>query len=507
METENIYDELSSQELMTLQDLALPHIRSWYIYDSEGDRITISKAWLAIYKEYFVAKGLSLEISSSKYYFRQEDLDSYYPTNRDSMRFAPPFDTQPSQGKLSINFINTTTGVKIYDYAKRLAEDPVSHAVDKPGVAVTLTQNRQHRVKVLINNRAIFVLSNVMNHKFIRQTLSLLPFIVEDELLKKENVLNCCKAVANNQSIKPYVEEMLLEAKKTQQQDFVNCIKEALNRKRNDRLTEVRSKISNIRNYIEDYQRTLNKEREKLAEAMLLEVGLTASPTASEEDVQAIIDFADKNQYIAGVTIKNRNTSDPRIQLQTLAPITFYEPEPLQKFIESRFRDEPYMSDIQRATLKVLEEVFCKEKYTMYCKTFIDIDTANSRALPKFSDNGISISDYDYMIQPHLYLYGCWGENDDNIRKELRDGDLLSAFQLIILAIQNINFTDYTVLRNFILKIKEHDILRRIKTFKSKEDEQWYSFNDIEESIRANGAQEQTEEVGHPELTDEIPNF
>ena len=155
METENIYDELSTQELMTLQDLALPHVRSWYIYDTDGNRMTISKAWLAIYKEYFVARNLSLEISSSKYYFRQEDLDSYYPTNKDSMRFAPPFDTQPSQGKISINFINTTTGVKIYDYAKKLAEDPVSHAIDKPGVAVTLTQNKQHRVKVLIDRKSV----------------------------------------------------------------------------------------------------------------------------------------------------------------------------------------------------------------------------------------------------------------------------------------------------------------------------------------------------------------
>ena len=123
METENIYDELSTQDLLALQDLATPHLlRNWYIYDNEGNRMTISKAWLAIYKEYFTTRNMALEVSSSKYYFRQEDLDSYYPTNKDSMRFAPPFDAQPSQGRISINFINTTTGVKIYDYAKKLAE-------------------------------------------------------------------------------------------------------------------------------------------------------------------------------------------------------------------------------------------------------------------------------------------------------------------------------------------------------------------------------------------------
>ena len=115
MEQEQIYEGLNTQELLTLQDTILPHLRNWYVYDSNGDRIVMTKAWLAIYKDWLVSKDMQLELDYSKYYFRQEDLDTYYPTNPNAMRFAKPFDEQPSSGRMIVHFINTTTGVKIYD--------------------------------------------------------------------------------------------------------------------------------------------------------------------------------------------------------------------------------------------------------------------------------------------------------------------------------------------------------------------------------------------------------
>ena len=510
MEQEQIYEGLDTQELLTLQDAIIPHLRNWYVYDSNGDRIVMTKAWLAIYKDWLVSKDMQLELDYSKYYFRQEDLDTYYPTNSTAMRFAKPFDEQPASGRMIVHFINTTTGVKIYDYIKKLIETPTAGFIDKPGVAVSLTQNKTHRVKVLVNNRVVFVITNQINHKFVQQTLALLPFILDDEQLKQQNVLECCKAVANNTTIKPFVSKILEAAKNARQQEFLNCIKGTLDRRRNENLNKIRDKIKRIKDNITSYETTIRKEYEKLEEAMHTEVGIIATPTATNENIEAILEFTDKNPYIVNVETRNGSYSNSRyLCITTLAPITFYEPEPLQNYINNKFREEPYMTNTHKQVLKVLEEVFCKEKYTMYCKTIIKIDTEYCKAAPRYNDTDYSLTDYDYMIQPHLYLYGCWGENETNIRNEIQNGDLLSAFQLIILAIQNINFTDYTVLRNFISYLKDYTHLREIKTFKSKEDGQWYSLKDIVEKIKEQVAEEQAaqEEVGHPELRDEIPNF
>ena len=94
MEQEQIYEGLDTQELLTLQDAIIPHLRNWHVYDSNSDRIVMTKAWLAIYKDWLVSRDMQLELDYSKYYFRQEDLDTYYPTNSTAMRFAKPFDEQ-----------------------------------------------------------------------------------------------------------------------------------------------------------------------------------------------------------------------------------------------------------------------------------------------------------------------------------------------------------------------------------------------------------------------------
>ena len=91
--------------------------------------------------------------------------------------------------------------------------------------------------------------------------------------------------------------------------------------------------------------------------------------------------------------------------------------------------------------------------------------------------------------------------------------------------VQNINFTDSTVIKNWVSKICDNHALRTIPTSLSRVDGQMWTIEQIIDQLleeqRAAEAEakaeqeklnqiaqeiiEAAEEVGHPEITDEIP--
>ena len=106
------------------------------------------------------------------------------------------------------------------------------------------------------------------------------------------------------------------------------------------------------------------------------------------------------------------------------------------------------------------------------------------------------------MMQPHLSYFNCWGDQKSNIRKALREGNITDAIQLMLISIQNINFTDTTVLNRWIEKLQQSTyLIHDCKCIKDQEDN-WYTFKDIMDIISERNKPKS--EVNQPEIVDEL---
>jgi hypothetical protein len=229
---------------------------------------------------------------------------------------------------------------------------------------------------------------------------------------------------------------------------------------------------------------------------------------AKDEDVTDILDFVDRNRFIQNLNIlkvNNYGSTSEYLQLDIWAPITIYETEPLERQVNNRIT-ESNQHDLQSKILKAFKRIFIDEELQMICQTFVKLDMVNADINASKDTNRKQYSDYQRLPQPHLTRFNCWGDNRNAITQAIKESDLVGAMNNILIAAQNINFVDSTVLTNWLEMIAYNNYLYQLPTCLSKADGKLWSIKDVVEQIERE--ENNSEEViGHPELTDEVPNF
>lgn len=505
----NIYNDLSNDELDILDevigDKVHSYIRLQNVMVSNGTR-----PWMAILSEHLRNNDKHIMIKSSRYYYKQSDLDYYWPTNLESHTLASPFDRTGAAAEYEILFIDTSTGTKIYEYAAALCKQSDCY-IDRPSLAVTLTEDKSHKVKIIHSANTVYILSNQFSEEFVEKCLALFPFLFDlKDLQKDEDVMGVCKAVATNSPVKPYFEKLFKSLKEIREQRKIELIKTALNA----RLTQqINSTQRSIRDKQEDIERLLNKLPELYKELEGLqakEMGYLAKSAVKTEEVQELLDFTNNNEYIKNVSVIQRSTYGGYVDnlLVTIqAPITIYEPEPLEAYIDNILSTTISPESNKGRILLAFKRIFIEEELEMICETKVAINLADININASKGSLGYGTSDYDKMIQPHLILYNCWGDNKNEIINSLKDGDLIGALNLILIASQNINFTDAQVLRNWLDTLVASNHLYNLKTCVSKIDGKLWSLRDIIEQIEKEELDQQLLEAQKPDLVDTIEEF
>lgn len=511
MEESQLYKEFNSEELEILDELlnnkysSRMHISNNYINNS-------TRRWLAIYADYLTKHDKRIILSSSRYYFKQDDLDSYYPTSASSTRIASPFSYTAAEAELQLHFIDTTTGKKIYEYASQLCKVGETYK-NRQSLSVSLTQDKMHKVMLVQSGNTLFILSNNINEQLVEQTLALLPFAFEiKELMEDRNVIECCRAVTKNKSIKPFFTKIIKDIAEIRKQKQNGLLKKALNARTMKLIKDAENRIERNRQQIRNYEEYLEEEYEKLDRNLAEKLGLETKVNIDDEGIKDILDFVERNKYINNLSLVKRDpySDEPNcILLKVIAPINIYEIEPLQRQINNRVPDETYLHDLRDKIYKAFERIFIDEELTMLCETFVRLDLANGNVEARYNDVRKNTTDYERLMQPHLSFFNCWGDNSNGITTALRELDVTSAMNNIVIAAQNINFTDTTVLSRFIDAIVNSNYLYNLKTCLSKVDGKLWSISDIVEQMDRERATEEpsqknNEEIGHPELQDTI---
>lgn len=463
--------------------------------------------WMAILNDFLTDSDKRIVLTSTKYYYKQSDLDYYFPTNKDSQVIGPPFSSTASQSEYEICFVDTTTGAKIYEYLSELCKALPESYIDRPSLAVSLTEDRTHKVRIVNSNNTVWVLSNRFSNDFVDKCIALFPFLFDiKELQEDENVMKVCRHVAKGESIKDDFQELFDSLEEIRAKQKIELIKTALNARIEQQTNQIKRERDRVQDNINTLQERLNNYYEELEQANLKLLGITTKKNYDEEQVNEILDFVNRNRYIQSMTVKSYYSGYSGDQVQALfldiiAPISIYESEPLARYIDAKL-DYWGRQTTKGKILRAFKRIFVDEELQMICETYLRLDLANVELTGSNSSQNLSYSDYKRLCQPHLTRYNCWGDNLNPIKEMLREGKICDALNNILIATQNINFTDTTVLESFLDIIASSNNMKTVKSCLSKADGQLWSIQDIIDQL---DREENAEKIEQPALEDTIP--
>lgn len=482
-----IYQDMSNDQLEILEEVLGNTVKSnIYIQNSIGASGNYNRYWMAIFADYLRKYDKKIVLTSGRYYYKQSDLDYYYPTNSNGSSIAGPFCYLENEN-FQIMFVDTSTGAKIYEYATELCKVKEEY-IDRPSLAVSLTKDRTHKIKIIHNNNNVWILSNKFTNDLIEQCLALIPFLFDiKELQEDEKVMNVCKAVAKDEPIKEYFKDIFDSLAEIREKQKLDLIKKALNARITQQTKELERNINRIKDNIETETRRLEEYYNNLEELQLKHIGMLTKKGYDENSVKEVLDFINRNRYIQSLTVKQYYSGYSGEQVNMLlvdiiAPISIYEPEPLDRFINARLEDYGETS-IKGKILKAFKRIFVDQELQMICETYVRLDLANADMSASSSSLNLNSYDYKRLCQPHLSRFNCWGDNSNIIKEQLRNGEICEALNSILIAVQNINFTDATVLNSFLDTIAGSDYLLNLKSCMSKADGQLWSIKDIIEQL------------------------
>lgn len=436
------------------------------------------RLWLTIFKDWLVQNNKKLRVAQHSYFFKQSDLDNHWPTSNSEEEIAVPFEYDDGMDYITVMFINTKNGIKIYEYADAL--ENTNKFKGYQNLSVALTKHDKHRVKILKNLEAntIFVLTNDLNSEFMESAMALFPYFIENNsLLNDEFVMNCCKAAAKNEDITEYLQELASKVAEINKNKEKTLLKNVINDKNSRRQDQIKGLIEDYRSDIATYEDRIKSYYENIQNLLNESLGIETQKTVDDSKIDELLEFINKNKYIKGIKVY-QSGSYVYARLNICAPINIYETEPLERILKHKYEtveDTSYLN-----IYKVLEEIFVKENYTMICQTLVKIDFSYNSIEASRHAIGMAASQYEMMPQPHLTRYNCWGENKEGIIKDLQDKNLTSCFVNMLIAAQNINFTDTTVLYNWVSDMVQYpeDYLTK-KCLIRKSDNEMVSISDI----------------------------
>lgn len=448
-----IYEGFTPEELDLIKGQTHPYIRSSISYDAYSDAAKPNLDWATIFVPWLMGEGREIQINTSKVYMKQADLDYYYPTNPTSSK-NELYGTikNISNSNYQIRFYHTGTGIKVYNYLDAVIREESLGYTNHPEIALALTQHQNHKVKVIHKEHSIQVYTNEITEQLIQSVVALIPYILNIPDLKENPEIDAiCKAVSKNKPIKPYftnILETLTELKKTAKHTvLVNM----LNKNRAEQIENTRSLISDVERDIHSAEERLEKYFNRLQELNALLIGQQALPKADLDSVQELINYIENHRYIKGFTTTQQgyyNRDALRVRIQ--APITLYEKEPLRRTMNACAA-----TATPRTLLlyKAFNRIFLKEEYQLICETVVDIDPIGNTW---HAANEYDMGSSEKMYNPHLALFNCWGDNRTAIYKDLSESNIIGVINTILIAVQNINFTDSAVFNRWINNLREY---------------------------------------------------
>lgn len=371
---------------------------------------------------------------------------------------------------LNLSFVKRGLGLYTMLANQRPATQP------EKNIEIALQQNQYHHLIIRKSNNAVCVISNQELKPEIIAKLQLLPYIWWDKIEQYPMALRLLQACFDTEDdvMDTCIQNILKKYTDSQKDRIYTQLSEAVKNRQNAHTTTLKQNISNIQNAIEttmtnlrNYQDTLQNYQEQLT-------GVLTIP--AQDDVK-LVDFLKNNKVCKLVAIR-----DNRLVLDIIAPIRSYADRDIQIW----FKHPEQQNTISRyANLSTLVKAcFIDKEYTMYCGTRVYLPIDGS-----ISNWGRCQAMSNWMGNPHLVHYNCFGETRNAVQHSIRaDGDFLAAINQTIAACSTLVFTDSTVIEAFSADMRNS--FADYKLFKDNKTGDMLSMNEIVEIKEATNAQD-----------------
>ena len=230
-----------------------------------------------------------------------------------------------------------------------------------------------------------------------------------------------------------------------------------------DRSNEFRNRIDEIQHNIDMLFAKISEYSESLdkAKGEFLLYTLENEEDKGEELRNFIASCGDKISHI--------RFSNNKLYLVYRTSLIYFEPEMLERYFEST-RDN-CVNTAYSAKQQLLKDIFINQTYELLIESGACLNLGNNSVCWTDPINLLP-NGYDAMVgipNPHHIYYNCWGDNQSNIVRALRDKDYITAILTTFAAISGLNIADSAVIEKFVRQELENTAFRNIRCLKNKE--------------------------------------
>lgn len=329
-----------------------------------------------------------------------------------------------------------------------------THYKDLKMISTSLMMDRNHKIRVYLNQfnnpHALTIITSIWDYTILRKIIALVPKFL-NQLFGHEyssELEQTCLAFAStdyNKWIEAY--KLWLNKynpfQKTKQKIFINLFM----RINTTKLENIQYQLSTIDQSINALYTNLQNYFNQRDDCLQKQFYLKTQP---EQNHLELWDYLIKNKHITNI-----NTHNHFLILDILTPITYFD---VTAYKLMRQNPNSRLNQASEHIIALFDDHFLNERYIIHTATSIKIDIFNSTISRTNQNSEVQT----YYANPHIMLFNCWGTNKAHILSALNKKEYIIAIEQMIAATKNLNFTDLTVVEEFIRHISTRQLRKSI---------------------------------------------
>lgn len=347
-----------------------------------------------------------------------------------------------------------------------------------------LTKDRYHKCRIYKDSaNIIHYVTNRWENNDIFKLVGMLPLFYDDLLTDADattanakEIIDLCSALYNNgtpqadlSALIASITEITKNMDDLEKERILNAFNTNMTRISSSNLMELKRELLNKKQSIENtYAELFQKEQYRHA----LELQIFAAELCPTTIDPAVIEFLKRTQ-----AIKLLDCDDTYCVWEVFTPITNYNRADVEMFFK---RTEHNVFNNPDWLGKLIIATFIEEKYQLMTDTKIGMHWSDFGNWRKYQDAE------NRFGNPHITNFNCFSATKQAVHKAMRDGQMLSAINMIIAAAATITFTDGAVTERLAQALKGY--AKTYKIFKDVATGELISAADFIEIITAKEA-------------------
>lgn len=303
---------------------------------------------------------------------------------------------------------------------------------------MALTQTPHHQVRVItVRDNAALVFTNIVNAKLLHQLGAVLPVIEGVDV--PEEITTALLNGDGELFDKAFLKELGTAEKIYKDIQFNESLKELKLKLNAQKTQQLDRTIAYTKEELTDLMRELFSLQKNLKELQERRMGieLTAKDSGSE--------FTEYLKEYRRNIIDDLVSSRDSIGLKLVTPLLYYDKDLFTIYEESTTPNA--LSGLPKWIQNMLHDIFIEENYHFMIEQGVIFNYVDNHVTRWRAGNSSETS--KGIVNPHIFYFDCWGDNQPLIREAMLKADYIPAFEQVVATVSGINFADSAVLRRF----------------------------------------------------------